>query len=112
MCSIAEIFTGAGFMVGPIIGSGLYSLGGYTMPFIVSGTLNLLIAPLVYGYVQKSYSRSLHVSPISSEVRISKEYKSLIEHHEKPIGYLTIMLIYKTDILVWIVFIANIVFTF
>lgn len=40
---LAEIFTGGGFMVGPIVGSLLYSLGGYTTPFIVFGTSTLVV---------------------------------------------------------------------
>ena len=100
MCSIAEIFSGAGFMVGPIVGSSLYSLGGYTLPFIVCGTLNLIIAPLVYITLSKSYNRSLKVSFKESLIRKEEEFKSLIENNEKPIGYSTIMKIYKTDLLV------------
>lgn len=45
---LAEIFTGGGFMIGPIVGSLLYSVGGYTMPFIVFGGMALFSAPIVY----------------------------------------------------------------
>lgn len=48
MIAVAEIFSGGGFMVGPALGSVVYSLGGYTSPFLVFGTSTLIAAPITY----------------------------------------------------------------
>ena len=45
--SIAEIFSAGGYLCGPLIGSLLYSLGGYTLPFILFGSLALILVPIV-----------------------------------------------------------------
>lgn len=45
---LAEMVTGGGFMLGPVFGSLLYSIGGYTLPFWVFGTATLIVAPLAY----------------------------------------------------------------
>jgi hypothetical protein len=44
---IAEIFGGLGFLVGPVTGSLLYRLGGYICPFIVFGSLSLILVPIM-----------------------------------------------------------------
>ena len=48
---ITEISTGLGYMVGPALGGWLYSIGGFTMPFLVLGTLLLPCAAIIYFYV-------------------------------------------------------------
>lgn len=53
MIGIAEIASGAGFMVGPALGSVVFSLGNYTTPFIVFGTSSLLAAPISYYFIRK-----------------------------------------------------------
>ena len=45
---ITEISTGLGYMVGPALGGWLYSIGGFTMPFLVLGTLLLPTAAIIY----------------------------------------------------------------
>jgi len=42
-----EGFTGLGFMAGPLIGSFLYTVGGYIMPFAVSGVFFILCFPIL-----------------------------------------------------------------
>jgi len=42
-----EGFTGLGFMAGPLIGSFLYTMGGYIMPFAFSGIFFILCFPFV-----------------------------------------------------------------
>ena len=41
--SLVECFAGLGSMVGPTLGSALYSFGGYTLPFIASGGAEIVI---------------------------------------------------------------------
>ena len=48
---ITEISTGLGYMVGPALGGWLYSIGGFTMPFLVLGTLLLPCAAIIYFHV-------------------------------------------------------------
>ena len=40
--------TGIGFLLGPLIGSSLYSLGGYPAPFLTLFGLNLLLLPFLW----------------------------------------------------------------
>ena len=47
MIGIAEMISALGFLFGPILGSILYSIGGYTLPFIVIGSLALIIVPII-----------------------------------------------------------------
>lgn len=37
--SFLQIWTGIGMMTGPLLGSLLYSIGGFTLPFFVTGVL-------------------------------------------------------------------------
>lgn len=46
--SIAEIFCGLGFLFGPVLGSLVYKLGGYTAPFLFFGSFSLILVPLMY----------------------------------------------------------------
>jgi len=39
--------TGLGLLLGPMIGSGLYALGGYLAPFWIVGTFCLLLYPFL-----------------------------------------------------------------
>lgn len=50
---LTETFIGIGETIGPAVGSGLYSLGGYGLPFYVLGALVLLTVPLCYFKMQK-----------------------------------------------------------
>lgn len=45
--AIAEIFSALGFLLGPVVGSLLYALGGYLVPFLVFGTLALVLVPVI-----------------------------------------------------------------
>jgi MFS family permease len=42
-----EAFTGLGFMTGPLLGSFLFTIGGYLLPFTASGIFFLICFPLV-----------------------------------------------------------------
>ena len=52
-----EAAVGLGFLLGPLIGAGLYALGGYTLPFYGLSVLYVLLMPaLIYvaGLVQQA----------------------------------------------------------
>ena len=42
-----ELAVGLGFLLGPLIGAGLYALGGYTLPFFGMSCLFFLLMPLL-----------------------------------------------------------------
>ena len=44
--SLVEAFVGLGSMVGPSLGSALYSIGGYAWPFIAAGVAEMVFALL------------------------------------------------------------------
>lgn len=46
--SLIEGATGIGFLLGPLLGSSLYSLGGYPAPFLTLFALNLLLLPFLW----------------------------------------------------------------
>ena len=46
--SLAESAIGFGLAIGPPLGSAMYSLGGYELPFLTSGAIELVLALLVF----------------------------------------------------------------
>jgi len=48
---ICEISTGVGYMIGPPLGGLLFSLGGFSLPFLVLGLMLLPAAALIYTYL-------------------------------------------------------------
>lgn len=42
-----EAFTGLGFMTGPLVGSFLFTMGGYIMPFAACGAFFVFCFPFV-----------------------------------------------------------------
>ena len=52
--SMAEISAGLGFLIGPLLGSVFYTLGGYELPFLVFGTIALLCGPILYCFLRQS----------------------------------------------------------
>lgn len=45
--SLFEAATGLGFLIGPMIGAGLYSIGGYILPFYGLSLIFILCMPLI-----------------------------------------------------------------
>ncbi|XP_013410073.1 MFS-type transporter SLC18B1-like [Lingula anatina] len=43
-----ETFAGLGHVLGPLIGGGLYQLGGFRLPFFVSGPLTIITATVAF----------------------------------------------------------------
>lgn len=50
--SLFEAATGLGFLFGPLIGAGLYSIGGYILPFYGLSMIYILFLPLII-YIAK-----------------------------------------------------------
>jgi MFS family permease len=43
-----EAFTGIGFLAGPLLGSFMFTVGGYVMPFAANAAEIAIIYPIVY----------------------------------------------------------------
>ena len=68
--ALAEMGAGFGFFIGPIFGSLLYSVGGYTFPFIFFGGLVFIIAPLLFILLKRKEvrdSRSFLIEKMKEE---------------------------------------------
>jgi len=48
MFAVLELFFGIGMIIGPMIGGALYTLGGFTLPFDIMGSLLLLASLFIY----------------------------------------------------------------
>ena len=49
LIGLTQTFTGIGMLAGPVLGSLLFEIGGYKLPFLVTGTLlGLLVIPVYY----------------------------------------------------------------
>lgn len=59
MNGILQSFTGFGMLVGPILGSVLFNLGGFQLPFYSVGVLLLLLALLNHCMIPASLDRSV-----------------------------------------------------
>lgn len=51
MIAISELSAGTGFLLGPIVGSVLFNIGGYLTPFLAFGGLTICITPFIYLYL-------------------------------------------------------------
>ena len=47
-----EAATGLGFLLGPLIGAGLYTVGGYTLPFYGLSLIYIMFMPLLVNVAQ------------------------------------------------------------
>ncbi|XP_076326366.1 MFS-type transporter SLC18B1-like isoform X2 [Tachypleus tridentatus] len=65
-----ETFVGIGMCLGPVIGGGLYSLGGYGLPFYILGSLVIVNIPVCW-YVMGDL-------PGNNKTKKSESYKSLL----------------------------------
>ena len=59
-----EVSSGIGYIIGPLIGTLLYMLGGYIIPFLFCAFLYLLSIPIVFYMIP---SDSLFSSPAESD---------------------------------------------
>lgn len=80
MIGIAEMFSALGFLFGPMLGSVFFSIGGYTLPFIVIGSLALLIIPII-GYqfhkqnnLKKIADESNHKLIVNDSILVKHNY--------------------------------------
>jgi MFS family permease len=103
--SIAKVSADMGFLVGPLIGSALYPLGGYPLPFYVIGTICLCCSPLLYGFLRQN-------KVVADEPTEEVVSSLLMAEDEKPIGYMKLFTHYTSVMLVMQEFAVNFTFTF
>lgn len=68
--ALAEMGAAFGLLLGPIFGSLLYSVGGYTFPFLFFGGLVFIIAPLLFILLKRKEvrdSRSFLIEKMKEE---------------------------------------------
>ncbi|XP_054156691.1 MFS-type transporter SLC18B1-like [Oppia nitens] len=88
---LIETFIGLGMAIGPAIGGGLYSLGGYSLPFFVLGGLMLVTIPLCL-YIIKPID---YVMPIKKDSE-SDTYLRLLSIPQILVVGLIVMLVSQT----------------
>jgi len=58
MFASLETFFGIGLIVGPSVGGALYQMGGYTLPFVVLGSILIKVAIITYFVLPNEYNDS------------------------------------------------------
>lgn len=82
MNGILQSFTGLGMLVGPILGSFLFNLGGFQLPFYFVGVLLLVLATANYIAVPAGLEQEIH-SDTSSLLLDDLNKKSAVHAHEQ-----------------------------
>ena len=59
--SISESFNGLGMFAGPILGSLIYSVGGYVSPFIVFSTFGIIVLPFLYYAIKATQNQTIKI---------------------------------------------------
>lgn len=54
---LLQTFTGLGMLMGPIMGSFLFKLGGFKLPFYTVGVQLLILAVVIRGLLSSAQSR-------------------------------------------------------
>ena len=72
---ILEGASGLGLLIGPLLGSALYTLGGYSLPFWTIGTLSLLLFPVIKNAsaVVKSEEEKLKLARLSETAAVEDD---------------------------------------
>lgn len=71
--SWTELFFGLGYTIGPAVGSFLYSVGGFLLPFEVTGGIGLVIAVLIFfvipnvDKIQETDSKDTITEPVETK---------------------------------------------
>jgi len=86
-----EACTGLGYLFGPMIGSGLYSIGGYLLPFYGMATVYLLMFPFLFQTLKKIDAKEASMEEESQVALISAPYAeqaSVLEEHKVKMTHL------------------------
>lgn len=75
--AIAEFFSSFGFLCGPVIGSILYTLGGFSFPFILFACCSAIIAIIL----------KLNIGKIQKNTIVVSQTESILKEEEYNINY-------------------------
>ncbi|CAD8093833.1 unnamed protein product [Paramecium primaurelia] len=115
--AITEFFSSFGYLCGPVIGSTLYSLGGFSFPFIIFGCLSVIIAIILKLNFEKQEKRAINKvneSVISDIYDIDCSSKSLFNDEENnvSIGYFDLIKYFPVSSSLFVILALCITFTF
>jgi MFS family permease len=82
-----ETFAGLGFTAGPVIGSVLYEIGGFQLPFFVLGAFLIIVTVLSYYIVAEIEGFFLLFTKSQNKIRIINYIKNFFQSFFKIILY-------------------------
>ncbi|CAD8098994.1 unnamed protein product [Paramecium primaurelia] len=115
--AIAEFFSSFGFLCGPVIGSLLYTLGGFSFPFILFASCSVIIAIILKLNIGKSGQKTIvqNAEPILNEqYNINYQSESILQNElvETSIGYTQLIKLFPVISSLLIMLALCITFTF
>ncbi|CAD8201037.1 unnamed protein product [Paramecium pentaurelia] len=115
--AIAEFFSSFGFLCGPVIGSLLYTLGGFSFPFILFASCSVIIAIILKLNIGKSGQKTIvqNSEPILNEqYNINYQSESILQNElvETSIGYTQLIKLFPVISSLLIMLALCITFTF
>ena len=70
---LLEAATGLGFLFGPLIGSALYSIGGYLLPFYGLSAIYIVFLPLIIYVAGLVEEKEKTMAAMSAELESDRE---------------------------------------
>ncbi|KAM3143694.1 hypothetical protein pb186bvf_004190 [Paramecium bursaria] len=126
--SISESFNGLGMFAGPILGSLIYSVGGYISPFIAFSTFGILVLPFLYYAIKAVQTQTIKIwkenlnsnaqapaqpliqSDNSTEFQSSQAIQN--QNQNSTLGYTDLLTHYPVVVTFWNIFVINVCFTY
>jgi len=65
---LIEALSGIGLVTGPALGSALYALGGFAIPFYFCGAIFLISCFFVYSFIPSSVETEEHLANIDTKI--------------------------------------------
>lgn len=75
LIGLTQTFTGLGMLSGPIFGSLLYEIGGFKLPFFVTGILLLSLCVPIFLFIEND-------SQVQIKVKVNKQGKVLVMNNQ------------------------------
>ncbi|CAD8204673.1 unnamed protein product [Paramecium octaurelia] len=115
--AIAEFFSSFGFLCGPVIGSLLYTLGGFSFPFILFASCSVIIAIILKLNIGNNVQKTIvqNSEPIiNHEYDINYQSESILQNEqiESSIGYAQLIKLFPVISSLFIMLALCITFTF